>query len=398
MITYECDAWIEGNELFVKYPKHTATYEIENVYVTVHGRKELANELEARGIPHSYKDIKPPKYEQPSVGFWRALLKAKPWYEEFRRKYFWGLIINQVLATAVLCGRIGRAAERTERVEEQVVKILRFLKRGRFDRLAFMALEGRVSEGVHRLIREALSERWPGTGIVVGGIGRTFGRRGDRIYPTPTRAAGAKTMLDAALNRAGKVLTNLVRAHGGEVGIGYKSVELFSHRPKDRPELAAALDLREPLLPTLWEEICVGFLDGWLLPEDFERYQSTRGFPRYAPTPQGSVKLYQLVEDLLKQEVVWEGEKRRGLWELEAAHVQSIKGLIEAMAEQEPDQYSPFVILRKESAHEAAGVLERMRRILVEYAKEVAGVPKGIVGELGSVLGGVEAMLRRESK
>ena len=396
LITYECEARIEGTKLIVKYPKHTGNYDIENVYVTVHGRKELATELEARGIPHSYKDIKPPKHEQPSVGFWRALLKAKSRYEEFRRKYFWSLIINQVVATAVLCRRIRRVAERAERVEELLVKILRFLKRGRFDRLAFMALEGRVSEGLHRLIREALSERWPGTGIVVEGIGRTFGRKGDQMYITPTRAAGAKTMLDAALNRAGKVLTNLVRAHGAELGLGYESVELFSHRPKDRPELAAALDLREPLLPTLWMEICMAFLDGWLVPEDFERYQSARGFPRYAPTPQGSMKLNQLVEDLLRQEVVWAGKSQRDVWELEAAHVQSIQELIEAMEEQEPSQYHPLVILRSDSAHEAAEILGRMRRVLVEYAKEVAGVPKGIVEELGSVLESIEVVMRRE--
>ncbi|MFQ5820818.1 MAG: hypothetical protein ACE5I5_12575, partial [Candidatus Heimdallarchaeota archaeon] len=370
-VTWDCQGHIEGDRLVVTYPSnYTEEFPLNNVYVMVQTDAALVAALEARGIPVRFQGLSPPRHPEVSKALVKAL-KECTWFETFRRKYGWGLLVSYVVATLELLEGPVELQEGAKAVLRAQLRILQqFVKHGKFNPTAFMACEGRLAREVEKYVRETLHRTRPGEQLVREGIGRTFGRKGDRLYYQPTHAAAGKTKLDAAQNRGSKILRNTLRASNAETEykdlcLGYKTVELFTHKVHDSPTLAAHLDLEEPSQRLLGNRVVFALLGRDLTAEHFQEYLSPKGFPRCAPTPWGSRALETLVTAFLEEAVWYRGEVRP-LAEAHAAHVEH---LLECLKKNQPGQYQPFIPIPTQLKD--LEPVKKLRTLLIETPKQI---------------------------
>lgn len=405
-VTWDCQGHIEGDRLVVMYPSnYTEEFPLPNVYVMVQTDAALVAALEARGIPVRFLGLSPPRHPEVSKALVKVL-KECPWFETFRRKYGWGLLVSYVVATLELLEGSAELQEGAKAVLKAQLRILQqFVKHRKFSPAAFMACEGRLAQEVEKYVRETLYRTRPGEQIVREGIGRTFGRKGDRLYYQPTHAAAGKTKLDAAQNRGSKILRNTLRASNAETEyedlcLGYKTVELFTHKVHDNPALAAHLDLEEPSQRLLGNRIIFALLGQDLTAEHFQEHLSPKGFPRCAPTPWGSRVLETLVTAFLEEAVWYRGEVRP----LAEAHAAHVVHLLECLQKNQPGPYQPFIPIPTQLKD--LEPVKKLRTLLIEtpkqiglWYKRVVDIPWLSVGEvleeLSEVLSPIEERLKR---
>ncbi|MFQ5819341.1 MAG: hypothetical protein ACE5I5_05080 [Candidatus Heimdallarchaeota archaeon] len=387
-VTWDCEGRIEGDQLIVTYPTHTEAYHLSKVYVMVHTDEGLAEALQAQGVRVRFLGLRPPRHRYVSRALVEALGRTEN-VEKLQRRYAWGLLLSYVVATLDLAQGPVEVREGGKAVLGAQLRIIQqFVKRQKFGRGAFLACEGRLAWVVETFVREVLHQRRKRERIVRAGIGRTFGRKGDRLYYRPTQAAAGKTKLDAGQNRASKILRNILRANNAEqeykeLWLGYETVELFSHKVHDNPALAAHLDLEEPSQRLLGNRIAFAFLIRGLTGEHFQEYRSLQGFPRCAPTPRGSRALEDLVTAFLEEEV-WYCRTRQPLTKAHAGHVAH---LLECLGKNTPEEYQPFIPIP--ARLKDLGPLKKIRKFLIEAPKQlglwdkpVTDIPHLKVGEV----------------
>lgn len=405
-VTGGCQGRIEGDRLVITYPSnYTEEFPLTNMYAMVQTDANLAASLEARGIQVRFLGLSQPRHPQVSEALVKVLEKCT-WFETFRRKYAWGLIVSYVVATMELLEGPVELQKGAKAVLRAQLRILQqFVKHGKFSPSAFMACEGRLAQEVENLIRETLHKARPGEQLVREGIGRTFGRKGDRLYYQPTHAAAGKTKLDASQNRTSKILRNSLRASNAEseyedLWMGYKTVELFTHKVHDNPALAGHLDLEEPSQRLLGNRVVFTLLSRDLTAEHFQEYLSPKGFPRCAPTPWGSRALETLVTAFLEEEVLYRGEVQP----LAEAHAAHVVHLLECIQKNQPGQYQPFIPIPTQLKDFES--LKKLRKLLIEIPKQIGLWYKRVVDmpwlaigdvleELSDVLSPLEVGLKR---
>lgn len=425
-VTWNCQGRIDGDRLLVTYPTgYTEEFPLGNLYVIVQTDEALATALEARGVRVRFLGLNPPRHPEVSEALVKALEECTR-FEKLRRKYNWGLLCSYVVGTLDLAqGLAGLEEELPEEMQEdeeedtqedvqeepqgnvleKIKSVLRaqlrilqqFVKHQKFSSEAFLACEGRLAKVVEEFVREVLQKTRAKEGIVRAGIGRTFGRKGDRLYAQPTHAAAGKTKLDTSQNRASKILRNILRASNAEseyedLWLGYDSVELFTHKVHDNPSLAAHLDLEEPSQRLLGNRVVFAFLTRELTSEHFQEYKSVQRFPRCAPTPWGSRALETLVKAFLEKAVWYRGQVRS----LREAHAEHVVHLLECIKKKTSNQYQPFIPIQV--GLEDVEPLKKLQRLLIEVPKQlglwyrrVADMPCVTVGE---VLSELEEVLR----
>lgn len=404
-VTWDCQGRIRGDHLVVEYPSgHSEEFPLINVYVMVQTDAELATVLETRGVPMRFLRFNPPRHPVVSIQLVKALENCTQ-FETLRRKYEWGLLLSYIVATLEMQQGLEELREEANEIlKEQLWILQQFVKHQKFSLGAFLACEGRLARVMETTIREALHRKRPREQIVREGIGRTFGRKGDRLYYQPTRAAAGKTKLDAAQNRASKLLRNKLRVSNAEIEyeslwFGYKTIELFTHKVHDSPSIAGHLDLEEPSQRLLGNWVIFAFLARELTTEHFQEYRSPQGFPRCAPTPWGSRTLETLVSTFLEGEIWYQG----GVHSLAEAHAMHVKHLLECIAKDQPGQYHPFIPIPTQVQN--IEPIEKLRQLLIELPKQlglwhkrVVDIPQLTVGQVLRELSDVLRPLETEFK
>lgn len=98
------------------------------------------------------------------------------------------------------------------------------------------------ADGIRQFVKKVQAASYP---LIHRSYGRTFARRLRKRSKQEYAYRGAYTKYDAALNSINRTLRHRLRIWNAKAGLGFYSNPLFSHISKDKPGLAAHLDLEE---------------------------------------------------------------------------------------------------------------------------------------------------------
>ncbi|MFX1561926.1 MAG: hypothetical protein ACFFDP_01275 [Promethearchaeota archaeon] len=202
------------------------------------------------------------------------------------------------------------------------------------ERIYLRACEGQMAYMFHATLRSALAT----FGATDTSIGRVHGRR-VRFRGSRLGLARGWTHFDAALNLASRLLRSHLRAINAGLGLGWQTLPLFLHTPRDHPGLGVHLDLEEVPRLALTLSIFQAFNSGQIAQKDFKCQFTPLQIPFYSPNSIGYQKLHQLVNQLLEIRVLYCDK----LLSLDSAHQHHVSHLLDILQSGSYIQYKPLL-------------------------------------------------------